>query len=201
MADEEDLVAIELEALEVTYGDSLDVVARQPLHIRLHATPFTGGDEAKQYVCTDLELALTPAYPDAVPDVQLRQCKGAQLMLQYAVNMMIAQGRLHSCMRCCWSSRRRIRPSPCLHTFNCSAVKQRLFTQASATRGRPSSMLGCRKRQRAWWGPWCSATSVKQPGMRSQPSTPLKGTASSAAALCWMMRTPSPACQAPETSS
>ena len=76
--EEDDAVAIELEALEVTYGESLEVLARKPLQVSLHVTPFTGEDESQQYVCADLCMAVTADYPEALPDIQLRNCKGAQ---------------------------------------------------------------------------------------------------------------------------
>jgi hypothetical protein len=77
--DDEDLVSIELEALGVTYNEDLEVLAREPLRVSLRCKPFTGEDDSRQFVCADLLMALTEHYPEALPDIQLLNCKGIQL--------------------------------------------------------------------------------------------------------------------------
>ena len=71
----DDLLAMELEALEYTYGSVL-LISKDPMRIILHATPFTGEDSSRQFVCADLELGLTAEYPQTPPIIALRKCKG-----------------------------------------------------------------------------------------------------------------------------
>ena len=73
--DRKELLAVELEALGYTYGSAL-LIPEDPLQVLLHATPFTGEDSSRQFVCADLELGLTPEYPDVPPIIALRNCKG-----------------------------------------------------------------------------------------------------------------------------
>ena len=79
--DDGDLVSIELEALEVTYGESLEVLTREPLRVSLCCTPFTGEDDNKQFVRVDLLMAHTDRYPEALPDIQVLNCKGTPSIL------------------------------------------------------------------------------------------------------------------------
>ena len=69
-----------LEALEYTYGSAL-LISGDPLRITLHATPFTGEESSKQFVCADLELRLAAEYPEAPSHHCSAQCQGCGLLL------------------------------------------------------------------------------------------------------------------------
>ncbi|KAK9806324.1 hypothetical protein WJX72_010353 [[Myrmecia] bisecta] len=69
-------VAIEIEALQYTVGDSLQVLTEQPLTVAIDIHPYTADDVQKQFVQAKLVISLNPGYPAEVPQIQLQDVKG-----------------------------------------------------------------------------------------------------------------------------
>lgn len=72
-----EITDIELEALTFTYGeDSLVVLHKAPLCIRINIAPHTGEVATEQYVNAMLLMTTTVAYPAEAPIMQLQNPQG-----------------------------------------------------------------------------------------------------------------------------
>ncbi|KAL8581249.1 hypothetical protein ACOMHN_038349 [Nucella lapillus] len=91
-SDAEDVLTEELLALEAIYFKEEISVKHdeknrpQSIAVKLH--PATGMDESKQYVCMTLCFNFPPGYPDAVPDIMVKEPRGLgeenlQSLIQY----------------------------------------------------------------------------------------------------------------------
>ena len=72
-----ELTDIELEALTFTYGEeSLIVLYKAPLCIRINVAPHTGEIATEQYVNATLLVTTSVAYPAEAPIMQLQNPQG-----------------------------------------------------------------------------------------------------------------------------
>lgn len=92
-------VSDEVEALEAILLD--DVVIKRiedvPNSIETVVHPSTGDDADQQFVCVTLEVRLTPDYPDASPQVTLRNPRGLDDSLLTTINTQIKE-KLRDCL-------------------------------------------------------------------------------------------------------
>lgn len=73
----DEITSIELDALLSTYGEeSLKVLHKDPLCIKISVAPHTGEVATEQYVNATLLVTTSGAYPDEAPIMQLQNPQG-----------------------------------------------------------------------------------------------------------------------------